>query len=401
VAVIEACESRRLLSGTPVLSSLASLATGNVPDSTLAIDSQGNLYGTALQGGAYNDGTIFEVRAGTNTETVLASFNGTDGQNPEGKLTIDAQGNLYGMAGGGAGGDGVAFELPAGSGSITDLVTFDGSNGYIPTENVVFDAQGNLFGVMSSGGNGDSSIFEITAGAHAFSIVATMDSTVGGFASRGLAMDAQGDLYGATSTGGPNYGGTIYELPAGSNTIQVLAPFAQNGIGMGHNEVVVDAQGNVFAVEEDGGTDSNGGVDELAAGSNTIQTIASFTGSNGADPRGSLLVDAAGDVFGATDGGGANGLGTVWEVPAGPGSLTTVFSFSSSTGEIPDAACCSTMAFSTAPTPPVAGATVGPSSSSTTSMSRNWPSPPNRPTRTRTPRCRRSRRRSRTTPATC
>ncbi len=60
------------------------------------MDSSGNLYGTTDEGGADNDGTVFELAKGSGTITTLASFNGSNGENPVAGLIMDSSGNLYG-----------------------------------------------------------------------------------------------------------------------------------------------------------------------------------------------------------------------------------------------------------------------------------------------------------------
>ncbi len=71
---------------------------GANPSSGLIEDSAGNLFGTAAYGGAYGDGTIFEVAAGSGTITTLDSFNGDNGENPYAGLVEDSAGNLFGTA---------------------------------------------------------------------------------------------------------------------------------------------------------------------------------------------------------------------------------------------------------------------------------------------------------------
>jgi uncharacterized repeat protein (TIGR03803 family) len=72
-------------------------ADGSHPQTTLVMDSAGNLFGTTHDGGAASVGTVFMVSA-TGVETVLHSFGGNtaDGGNPEGSLVLDNAGNLYG-----------------------------------------------------------------------------------------------------------------------------------------------------------------------------------------------------------------------------------------------------------------------------------------------------------------
>jgi uncharacterized repeat protein (TIGR03803 family) len=62
-------------------------------------------------GGAYGYGTIFSIPAAGGTPTTLLSFNGANGADPEGSLTLGGS-TLYGMtAGGGANNDGTVFAL--------------------------------------------------------------------------------------------------------------------------------------------------------------------------------------------------------------------------------------------------------------------------------------------------
>ena len=93
---------------------------GNVPDgadpyASMVFDTFGNLYGTTGSGGAYYLGAVFELTpeaGGSWTETILQSFNFTDGSNPQAGLIFDASGNLYGATyGGGANESGTVFEL--------------------------------------------------------------------------------------------------------------------------------------------------------------------------------------------------------------------------------------------------------------------------------------------------
>ena len=92
----------KLAPGTGVLTLLHSFAgyptDGAFPYAGLVRDSTGNLYGTAVYGGASNNGVVFKVDT-TDTETVLYTFTGkTDGGVPRAPLTLDSKGNLYGTA---------------------------------------------------------------------------------------------------------------------------------------------------------------------------------------------------------------------------------------------------------------------------------------------------------------
>jgi uncharacterized repeat protein (TIGR03803 family) len=84
------------------------------PGSGLIVDASGNLFGTTAQGGAYNNGTVFEIAktAGgyVSTPTIAVSFNFTNGE-PFAGVIADASGNLFGTESGGQYGDGTVFEV--------------------------------------------------------------------------------------------------------------------------------------------------------------------------------------------------------------------------------------------------------------------------------------------------
>jgi uncharacterized repeat protein (TIGR03803 family) len=71
-------------------------SNGNQPDFDITLDNSGNIFGTTRTGGSENLGTIYEVAVGTSEITTLANFNGANGANPSGQLAIDGQGNLFG-----------------------------------------------------------------------------------------------------------------------------------------------------------------------------------------------------------------------------------------------------------------------------------------------------------------
>jgi uncharacterized repeat protein (TIGR03803 family) len=135
----------------------------------LVRDSAGNLYGTTEIGGTYGYGTVFKVSA-KGTETVLYSFTGgADGGEPISGLVRDAKGNLYGTTfeGGsnscqGYTGCGTVFEVSA-KGTETVLHSFDYSDGAAPFASLLRDAKGNLYGTTFYGGSSAAgTVFKLT-----------------------------------------------------------------------------------------------------------------------------------------------------------------------------------------------------------------------------------------------
>ena len=81
----------------------------------LIMDGAGNLYGTTKADGSHEFGNVFKLTPsrGGYTYTSLHDFTGgSDGATPIGGLAMDANGNLYGTTdAGGSVGDGVVFEI--------------------------------------------------------------------------------------------------------------------------------------------------------------------------------------------------------------------------------------------------------------------------------------------------
>jgi uncharacterized repeat protein (TIGR03803 family) len=320
------------------LTTLASFVTnGSSPIGGLIRDSSGNLYGTASGGGAFNYGTVFELAQGSSTITALASFNyGIDGTNPVAGLIMDGSGNLYGTASaGGAIADGTVFELAKGSGTITTLAPFNGTDGADPQAALIMDSSGNLYGTTVSGGSsGDGTVFELTRSDKLIALV-SFNGTDGANPYAGLIMDSSGNLYGATVSGGASGLGTAFELVKRSRKLITLASFSGTDGANPYAGLIMDGSGNLYGTTEKGGASGDGSVFELARGSGTITTLASFNGTDGANPYAGVIMDSSGNLYGTTDGGGAPGYGTVFELAPGSGTITTLASFNGTDGANP------------------------------------------------------------------
>lgn len=218
-----------------ILYSFAERFSGDaaIPSSELIMDKKGNLYGTALLGGANDVGAVYElsppvVVGGPWTEKVLFSFNGTNGSSPFGRLLLDASSKLYGTtSGGGAGEAGTVFQLapPAAPGepwTETVLYSFSGgADGSSPAGGVVMNKQGRLFGTAQHGGNGGPRV----SGGVVFALdppaepggawTETVLYAFGGpdgFAPASLLTLKNGKLYGTTTQGGFFGTGTVFVL---------------------------------------------------------------------------------------------------------------------------------------------------------------------------------------------
>jgi uncharacterized repeat protein (TIGR03803 family) len=249
----------------------------------LIVDSSGNLLGMTEFGGRTGNGNVFEIvkTAGgyANTPTDVYDFSGTDGAYPLSSLIADTNGNLFGTTSqGGAFSSycGTVFEIAktaAGYASTaTVLVNFDYyTSGCESVAALVVDSSGNFFGTTSQGGaGGNGNVFEIakTAAGYASAptILASFHYTDGAYP-YGLIIDAKGNLFGTTIYGGEGGAGTVFEIAktaAGyASTPTTLTSFdANNGNPFGR--LMADAKGNLLGTTVQGGTSGNGKVFEIA-----------------------------------------------------------------------------------------------------------------------------------------
>ena len=144
---------------------------GEYPRAGLVQGTNGNLFGTTIEGGTNDSclgsstcGTIFTITPG-GTLTLLHSFDLTDGSIPYAALVQGSDGNLYGTTyEGGADDNGTVFKITPG-GALTTLHSFDFTDGVNP-HGLVEGTDGNYYGITSCGGvGGTGTVFKITPGA--------------------------------------------------------------------------------------------------------------------------------------------------------------------------------------------------------------------------------------------
>jgi uncharacterized repeat protein (TIGR03803 family) len=181
-----------------VLYSFTGGVDGCIPLGGLIRDAAGNLYGTTLDGGASEGGTVFKLEA-TGRESVLHSF--ACCAEPYTGLARDSAGNLYGTT------RYYVYELAA-TGVFTELYAFGAALGNVSA--VVLDSAGNLYGTASNGNPG--LVYKLDATRHYAVLHNFTGGADGGFPSSGLTLDLAGDLYGTTTDGGNGGNGVVFRL---------------------------------------------------------------------------------------------------------------------------------------------------------------------------------------------
>jgi uncharacterized repeat protein (TIGR03803 family) len=317
-----------------VLHNFESEFDGLFPEGGLIFDETGNLFGTTREGGGNcYCGTVFELtpeQDGSWMENTLYRFTGgSDSGNPSASLIFDKGGNLYGTTGsGGSLGNGTVFKLTTGPnkvGAENVLYSFvGGSDGGSPYGALLLDSLGNLYGTTAAGGSfGNGTVFKLTpdqSGGWTESVLHSFTGGPdGGDPWSNLIFDKAGSLYGTTVGGGYYHNGVIFKLKSnrdGNWTEQVIHSFNNKDGGFPYAGLVFDATGNIYGTTFLGGVYQNGVVFELKAKSNggwNYRLLYSFRSATVSGPS-SLIVDAAGNLYGTTYGDGSTTFGSVFEI---------------------------------------------------------------------------------------
>jgi uncharacterized repeat protein (TIGR03803 family) len=280
---------------------------------------------------------LANVSSAATYERVYSFTGGTDGGDPATPLTFDNAGNAYGTTA--AGGDfdlGTVFMLTP-TGQETVLYSFTGgSDGQDPHGGVTLDSAGNLYGTTVAGGSGGlcagdgcGVVFELTpsGGSWTETTLYSFKGLNDGFGpGGGLVFDTAGNLYGTTPDGGAHSAGVVFELSPAKygwrhKVIHTFTGGKDGAVGS-LGSLLFDAAGNLYGVTELGGANGAGAVYELSPtqrGPWKTTVLYDFKGMpDAANPYGGLIFDKAGNLYGTTYFGGTNGMGTVFQLIPGP-----------------------------------------------------------------------------------
>jgi uncharacterized repeat protein (TIGR03803 family) len=235
---------------------------GTGPESSLILDSHGNLYGTTDTGGAADSGTVFKVTP-KGTQTVLYSFmGGSDGYLAQGGVIMDTSGNLYGTTSlGGESGLGMVFKLtPDGKETVLHSFTGDGDANN-PAASLIMDDTENLYGTAQSGGSkGVGAVFKLTPDGRESVLYSFAGGNDGINPACSLIIDANGNLFGTTPAGGANGSGTVFKLTAAGKE-KVLYAFTGGSDGASPQYgLIMDARSSLYGTTSYGGEAQDGTV---------------------------------------------------------------------------------------------------------------------------------------------
>jgi len=311
---------------------------GRSPTSAPILGSDGNLYGVTSAGGTGFYGTFYKMTL-SGEITTLYSFCETlclDGYGPNGIMQA-SDGNFYGTAGfGGAFSEGTLFQLtPAGQFKL--LHTFcsvppNCADGYHPFYPPIQASDGNFYGTAFGGGTsgepwGGGVLYELTS-TGTFEVIYNFCSSntrygcEHGTGPMSIVQDAKGDFFGTTDYGGNSDAGIVFEISASTNQLTVLHSFDVTDGEYPIARITLANDGNLYGVKLDDGGDGSGHLFEVTPAGVYTPLYTFGSGSAGDDPS-ALFQGTDGNFYGTTLYGGHNAYsnGTVFKLSNGLGPL--------------------------------------------------------------------------------
>ncbi len=346
--VLVLCAATAIPSAAQTLTTLASFngTNGAYPyPMSLVQGTDGNFYGTASQGGGSSAcilgcGTVFKITPG-GALTTLHTFAFTDGAFPLVGLTQGTDGNFYGTTSEGEAnngfctqGCGTVFKITPG-GTLTTLHNFGFSDGALPAAGLIQATDGNFYATTAGGGNPfqDGTVFKITlAGTlttlHLFDGINANFVLGDGYSPTGsLVQGTDGNFYGTTESGpvGASCCGTVFKITPGGTltTLHEFQGYPTDGSFPYQAGLVQGTDGNLYGTTSQGGANDRGTVFKITPGA-TLTTLYSFSSSTADQPRAGLVLGTDGNFYGTTS-------ATIFKITP-TGSPTTLYTFCSQTG---------------------------------------------------------------------
>lgn len=365
---------------TPAVSTIVAFNASN-PIGNLVRGADGALYGVSIPGTTVAGGLVYRVAVDGTSTTTIYQLQPNDGFSPGAGLLLGRDGNLYGTTKFGRAGEsnstGIVFRVSQSGSDFTVLHRFApitsinpdlsavNADGAYPEAELAEGSDGYLYGTTRSGGaRGTGTIFRVSRDGTDFKLLHsfTANTAVGetknedGAAPLGqLLQAANGFFYGTTSTGGINGQGTVFRIAFDGTGFQVLKHFdatpnkdpttglPENDTGSGPVAGLTDGNdGFLYGVAGFGGASGLGAIFAMTPDGGTFTLLHSFSGANGAQPVGELLLGSDGKLYGTTSAGGQNSagettaFGTVYSIDRAGTGFARLYSFDGTAGTAPN-----------------------------------------------------------------
>lgn len=316
-----------------------------------------NLYFTTSQGGANNKGAICRIEPDAKNFTVLHSFNGSDGPDPRGGMSMGNDGTFYGTTVGGGTlpdgkpGYGTIWRLSADGSQFASVWTFRNGAFYPPipagrqpTEQEKRDAAGSYpvsppvqgkdgswYGITSYANNQQWGVIYTLGGGYK-GLYVFNPKDVAELGSFGCSMTAgwDGNLYGTTIKGGLGWG-TVFKMGSGGGGLTTVHKFDFKN-GAGAYSLIQGEDKNLYGTASGGGAGNGGLVYKLSPGGD-YSIIHTFMASDGSTPTAGLVQARDKSLYGVAEFQGPTGRGLVFKLGENGENFRIIHAFNGSMAE--------------------------------------------------------------------
>lgn len=331
---------------------LTNCIDGKDPFAALTLGTDGAFYGTTQVGGS-SVGTVFKITQGgvlTTLYSFCAQFNCTDGSQPIAPVVQGSDGNFYGttLDGGESGNAGTIFKMTP-AGSLTTIHSFctalGCSDGLSPSAGLVQGADGNFYGTTGSSillpfSLPRGAVFQITSDGN-YNVLDFLclqpNCADGATPSGGLVQGADGKLYGPTAFGGTstncsNGCGTVFKFSPNTLSDLTSVQSLNSADGSVPQTLILANDGNFYGTTQTGGTSNSGTIFRMTP-DGTVTTLRSLSSTDGTKPLGGLTQGTDGNLYGtASFGGGSTNSGSAFRLSLGLSPLVKTLPLAAKVG---------------------------------------------------------------------
>ena len=292
---------------------------GTNSQTALTVGPDGRLYGTQLEGGAFNRGTVFAIDPATGTLTTLHDFANDEGLDPFGQLLLASDGIFYGTTRYGGdpncpSGCGTIYRISP-SGAFAQLHQMHFLEGTTLQGGLIEGPDGRLYGTATLGGQngcrgvggGCGSVYAFTPATAKVKVLHLFQNTDGRFPYGRLLLGDDGLLYGTTSSGAAGEAGTVYRVSTRGTKFKTLAEFAGSDAGCQPKAGLIQVGHRYYGAAEDCGSNGAGAVYSISR-KGDLRALYRFDfdgyARTGKNSLAELVQGPGGDLFGTARLGG-------------------------------------------------------------------------------------------------
>ena len=314
-------------------------ADGMTPLFTQLIQAtDGMLYGMTYQGGINGFGVLFQYNPFTLTYTKKFDFDSINGSKPLGSLMQANDGMFYGMAyKGGLNDKGALFQFNPATSVYTKKFDFGTLNGCYPHGALIQAKDGMLYGMTVEGGvNNFGVLFQYNFVTNTYTKKIDFDSTNGRNPLGALVQAKDSMLYGLTSLGGTNDMGVLFQYNPKSFVYTKKIDFTGLTNGDSPLGFLIEAKDtNLYGMTNGGGANDRGTLFKFNPFTSTYTKKIDLDSVQGSNPSGSLMQASDGNMYGMTNLGGVNNMGVLFQYNPNTSAYTKKLDFNMANGGFP------------------------------------------------------------------